>query len=79
MNNETMAGVANLIPMIENNFSYHAPKDRQPEKYQKIRDMAKQLALLINELCPYSSEKLLSLTKLDEVVMHANASIARHE
>lgn len=35
---------------IENAFTYHAPKDGQPEKYQAIRKKAKELAYLIQEL-----------------------------
>jgi len=65
--------------VIENNFKYHAPKDGQVEKYHQIREKAKELAYLIDELCPISREKSLSMTKLEEAVMWANASIARNE
>lgn len=64
---------------IENNFSYHAPKDDQPERYEKIRYKAKMLAAYINENCPDSREKSIAMTKLEEAVMWANASIARNE
>ena len=64
---------------IENNFKYHAPKDGQQEKYQDLRAKAKELAYMIEELCPGSREKSLSMTKLEESVMWANASIARNE
>jgi len=64
---------------IENNFKYHAPKDGQPEKYQAIREKAKELAYLIDELCPNSREKSLAITNLEQSVMWANASIARNE
>ena len=50
---------------IDNNFSYHAPKPGQPEKYEIIRSTAKCLAELVNEACPESREKSLALTKLD--------------
>lgn len=63
---------------IENNFKYHAPKDGQPEKYTMLRQEAKELALVIEELCPNSREKALALTKLEESIMWANASIARN-
>lgn len=65
--------------VIDNNFTYHKPKDGQVEKYGSIRDMAKQLALAMNDLCPDSREKSLAMTKLEESVMWANASIARNE
>ena len=64
---------------IENNFSYHAPKDDQPERYENIRNKAKMLVAYINEYCPDSREKSLAMTKLEEAVMWANASIARNE
>ena len=64
---------------IENNFSYHAPKDDQPKRYENIRNKAKMLAAYINEYCPDSREKSLAMTKLEEAVMWANASIARNE
>ena len=63
---------------LRNRFTYHAPRDGQPETYQEIRDHAHDLALLINERCPESREKSLAITHLEETVMWANASIARH-
>jgi hypothetical protein len=63
---------------IENNFKYHAPKEGQPEKYNAIREKAKELAYLIDQECPNSREKSVSLTNLETSVMWANASIARN-
>ena len=63
---------------IEKAFTYHAPKDGQPEKYQTVRSKAKELAYLINETCPASRERSLAMTKLEEAVMWANAAIARN-
>lgn len=67
------------VKQIENNFTYHSPKEGQNEKYQQIRDAGKTLALLINDLTPASREQSVALTKLEEAVMWANASIARNE
>lgn len=64
---------------IENNYTYHAPKEDQPKRYEAIRGKAKELALLIEDVCPTSREKSLAFTKLEEMVMWANASIARNE
>lgn len=64
---------------IENNFMYHPPKDEQPSRYFTIREECKKLALLINALGPDSREKSLAITKIEEAVMWANASIARNE
>lgn len=63
---------------IENAFTYHAPKEGQPEQYARIREMGKDLAYLIKELVPDSREKSLAMTKLEEAVMWANAGIARN-
>lgn len=62
---------------IENNFTYHRPSGDQPERYERIRAKAKELAYLIDELCPDSREKSLAMTQLEDAVMWANASIAR--
>lgn len=67
-----------LNKTIENNFTYHTPKDDQPERYQRIREEMKRLAYLVHELCPDSRERSLALTKLEEASMWANASIARN-
>ena len=67
-----------MTEQIENNFTYHAPQEGQPEKYEALRSKAKELAYLIDELCPNSREKSLAMTKLEESSMWANASIARN-
>ena len=64
---------------IDNNFTYHAPKEDQIERYKEIRSNAKQFAKLLDSLCPPSRERSLAMTKLEECVMWANASIARNE
>jgi hypothetical protein len=64
---------------IENRFTYHSPKDDQPERYEKIRFNGKNLAEMINEECPDSREKSLAITHLEQAVMWANAAIARNE
>lgn len=67
------------LETIRHNFSYHSPKEGQPEKYISIRSHARDLAVHIHRDCPDSREKSLALTKLEETVMWANAAIARHE
>lgn len=64
---------------LENIYKYHTPKQGQPEKYEAIRSKAKELAYLINELCPNSRERSLAHTNLEQVGFWANAAIARHE
>ena len=60
-------------------FTYHAPREGQPERYEAIRSKAKELAYLIDDLCPDARERALAITKLEEAVMWANAAIARGE
>lgn len=67
------------IAVIDNNFTYHPPKEGQAERYTTLREKAKELALLIDKECPNSREKSLAMTNLEQSVMWANASIARNE
>ena len=64
---------------LKTRFTYHPPKDNQPEKYETMRGAALEFSRMIVECCPESRERSLALTKLDEVVMWANAAIARRE
>lgn len=66
-------------PQIENNFSYHSPKEGQPAKYEAIRAKAKELAVLIDEQTPKSREQSLAMTNLEQAVFWANAAIARND
>lgn len=60
-------------------FVYHAPKEGQPERYNKIRCRAAELASDLIANCPESRALSCALTKLEEAVMWANAAIARNE
>jgi hypothetical protein len=64
---------------IENRFSYHSPKPGQQERYTKITEAYKQLALTIAELTPESREQSIALAHLWESRMAANGSIAVNE
>jgi hypothetical protein len=64
---------------LSKRFSYHSPKTDQPPRYEQIRQKAHNLAIYLVMNTPKSREQSTALTKLDEVVMFANASIARNE
>lgn len=64
---------------LENNFVYHAPKEGQTERYERIRREAKGLATVMIHNCPPSRELSVALTELETAVMWANAAIARNE
>lgn len=63
---------------VDNNFMYHAPSDDQVVVYTAIRNAVKKVAMLFLKKCPESPERTLAIRKLEEAVMWANASIARH-
>lgn len=65
-------------PDVEKRFTYHSPKGKE-HRFQTLRDNAKSLAYEIKKQCPDSRERSLALTKLEEVIMWANASIARED
>lgn len=67
-----------MNPQIESAFTYHAPKEGQPLIYVTLREKAKELAYLIDELVPVSREKSLALTKLEECTFWSNAGVARN-
>ena len=64
---------------LKRRFTYHKPSGNQPERYEEIRGMGRTFATRLYELCPESRELSLALAKLEEVVMWANAAIARRE
>jgi hypothetical protein len=71
--------VNNLKEEIDVRFEYHPPQGNQPHRYENLRALARDFALVIENHCPDSRERSLAITKLEECVMWANASIARNE
>lgn len=64
---------------LTRNFQYQPPKDDQPERYVDLRGTAGAFAEKILGSCPPSRERSLAITKLEEALFWANASIARNE
>jgi len=62
---------------LHNRFTSHDPKGNQSERYDAIRAECLATAITIRDKCPVSRESSVALTKLDEVMFWANASIAR--
>ena len=62
---------------LSTRFTYHPPTESQQLKYTEIRGRALDFAERLVQLVPASPELSTALTKLDELVMHANAGIAR--
>lgn len=63
---------------LRNRFTYHPPTLGTLERYEESRNLGAGFASWINSNVPDSREKSIALTKIDEVVMWANAGIARH-
>jgi hypothetical protein len=68
-----------MAKRLENNFTYHKPKDDQQSRYVHIREAAHLLAQVIVQNSPMTREQSLALTNLEQAVMWANAAIARNE
>lgn len=66
-----------LAARIANDFTYHRPPAEVAAHFVSLREKAKELAHLINELVPPGREQSSALTRLEEAIFHANAGIAR--
>jgi hypothetical protein len=64
---------------IQEWFTYHAPKGEQPQRYEAIRDAAKQFAYVLQANTNPCADQTAAFRKLRECVMTANASIALEE
>lgn len=64
---------------LESRYSYHPPVRDQAERYNSIRKECLALAKHIVTNTPCSPEQARALNALDEVMMLANAAIARNE
>lgn len=64
---------------LEQIFNYHAPHGDQVERYEFIRNTAKEFAKIVLDRTPESHERNMFLERLRESVMWANASIAINE
>lgn len=60
-------------------FGYHETNEDQRIRMESIRAKALMLALEICRSCPESRERSVAVTKIEEAVFWANASIARNE
>lgn len=59
-------------------FSYHAPSGDQPQMYEELRRLARELAYAIVVLTPECREASLALTNLEQALFWANSAIARY-
>ena len=64
-------------PQILSRFSFHKPDVEGVRKMRVIRKACRELAAMIDVLCPESREKATALTSLATVMMHANSAIVQ--
>lgn len=63
---------------LENRFAFHPAVDEATKTaHADVRDACLYLAYQINELVPDGREKSTAITNLEQVMMWANAGIAR--
>lgn len=68
-----------LRDRIDNDFTYHAPKGDQVERYAAWRGTLRDTAHYLRTIAPESRELSVALTKLEEAMFWGNAAIARNE
>lgn len=61
---------------LDDVFSYHAPKEGQPDKYEALRAVAKLFAERVLLVVPPSADRSAAIRKIREALMTANAAIA---
>lgn len=58
-------------------FTYHAPQEGDPERYERIREAAKSFARAIRDNSPPSRDRTIAIdTHVRAAVMFANAGVA---
>ena len=62
---------------IDNRFSHHTPDEEGVAKMEAIREKVRELAYLIEHVCPNTREKATALTQLSFVMMSANSAIVQ--
>lgn len=64
---------------LENRFKFHPAKDDNTrDAHTSVRNACKEFSLFLNDVVPEGREKSLAITHLEEVMMWANAGIARN-
>ena len=72
-------GKSVLFPVhdLDRNFSYHKPTDGKIVRHQILREAGKELARVVTAKTAPGREQSLALTKIEEAIFWANASVAR--
>jgi hypothetical protein len=70
---------AGLHQRVENDHVFHPASASSADRYRGIRGHAQELAHHLIDVVPPGRELSNALTRLEEVVFHANAGIARSQ
>jgi hypothetical protein len=73
-----MKGVSMDRETIVKNFTYRRWTAEEIEKFQPLREMAKQYALRVFDLVPDCPEKEQAIIHLEETIYFVNAGISRY-
>lgn len=63
---------------ITNRFMHYPPDHDDVVKHEHVRNLCMDIAHELQDILPESRDKMLAIRKLEEVMMRANAAIARH-
>lgn len=77
-----MAGTTRYRPLhdrVERDFEYHPATPDTGPKHDRVRRLCRALAHELAIEVPEGREQSLALTRLEEVMMWANAGIARNQ
>ena len=62
--------------LVRHLFTYHPPKDGEPQKYAAIRSAGLAFAMAVLDNTPKSPDQSVTIRCIREAVMWANSAIA---
>ncbi len=66
-------------PDLDNRFIHHPPDEQRALDHERTRRIIREVANTLEAELPDGREKALVMTKLEEALFWANASIARQK
>lgn len=70
--------IPSRIPELNHRFAYHPPRStRRVRDHEDVRELCRQMANVMDERLPDGREKSVVMTKIEEAMFWAQASLAR--